>query len=153
MKNLVRRSGVFAVAPIWALVWASPGGALELLSNIGINFPISSMFDIWPAVLGIPGAVGSVLFCAGLWNAAGERRLDEWSLPRLGSVGGFIGLLLGVFALLMGLGDHAYPAMWPRGLVTVALGTFLGIAAAVITAVVFRYAAHDEASMVAGARG
>lgn len=153
MKKLLRRSGVFGVGLIWAAVWASPAVVIEGASNLGIDFPITSLFDIWPTVLAVPGLLGAVMFCAGLWSAEGERRLDETSIPRLGASGAVIGLLLGVLAAASGVANHAYPGLWPRALVIAGLTTLLGALSAVASALVFRYAAAEQSAALAGTRG
>lgn len=140
MKSLFRRSGVIGVALIWAFTWAVPAMVLEALSNVGINFPITSLFDMWPMVLGIPGVIAGVVFTAGLWSADGRPTLETWSSARLASWGGLIGFLFGMVAFLSGVADPEYPAVWPRATAIVGLTTLLGIAAALLTALAFRHA-------------
>lgn len=149
MKSVVRRSGVFGVAAIWALVWALPAFVIEGLSNIGINFPITSLFDIWPMVLGIPGVIGGVAFRGGLFIANRQRSLEQWSPESVAIWGGLIGLLLGTLAFFNGVAYPEYRAVWPRATAIIGLTTVLGIAAALTSALVFRYAGEER--LTAGA--
>jgi hypothetical protein len=102
MKEWMRRiRGAIIVGLTWAIGWGVIGGGLmELLID-----PHGRIADIWPAVLGIPGFFGGVLFSIVLAAAERHRRFDELSLPRFGALGAVAGALLGgVGVALLGLG-------------------------------------------------
>lgn len=89
------------VGVTWALGWGFVGGALME----GIVDPHGRIADIWPAVLGIPGFFGGVLFSVVFSVAERRRRFDELSLPRFGAWGAAAGALLALPAILvLGLG-------------------------------------------------
>lgn len=86
---------------IWAIGWGFVGGAVME----GIVDPHGRIADIWPAVLGIPGFFGGILFSAVFSIAERRRRFDELSLPRFGAWGAAAGALLALPAIIvLGLG-------------------------------------------------
>jgi hypothetical protein len=98
---LKRLRGAVVVGLLWAIGWGFVGGAvMELIVD-----PHGRIADIWPAVLGIPGFFGGVLFSAMFSIAERRRRFDELSLPRFGAWGAVAGALLAVPAIaVFGLG-------------------------------------------------
>jgi hypothetical protein len=94
------RSAV-VVGLIWAIGWGFVGGGvMETIVD-----PNGRIADIWPAVLGIPGFFGGVLFSVVFSIAERRRRFDELSLPRFGAWGAVAGALLAVPAIAaFGLG-------------------------------------------------
>ena len=141
---MVRGSGVIGVVAIWALVWTAPAVVIEGASNLGIDFPITSLFDIWPVVLAIPGVIGAVVFRAGLRIADRQRPAHAWSRGALAIWGGLIGLLLGTIAFLNGVAYPEYPAVGPRATAIAGSATVLGIVAALTSALMFRHAAEER---------
>lgn len=117
MNRWLRRlRGALMVGVTWALAWGLVGGGLmELIVDRH-----GRIADIWPAVLGIPGFFGGILFSVVFSVAERRRRFEELSLPRFGAWGAMAGALLGVLGVvLFGL----------SGLVIVPL-TLLGAASA-----------------------
>lgn len=95
----VRSTVVMGV--IWAIGWGFiGGGVMETIVD-----PHGRIADIWPAVLGIPGFFGGVIFSVVFAIAERRRRFDELSLPRFGAWGAVAGALLSVPAIAaFGLG-------------------------------------------------
>lgn len=94
--------GVIAVVLTWGLVWAMPGGVIELLANLGTPVPGTDHVDMWPQTLGIPGTVGGVIFVA-LLATVGRWRTFETSSPALLAVLGVtVGLLVGGIFMSVG---------------------------------------------------
>src|SRR5919108_6241887 len=98
---LRRIRGAVFLGVVWALVWGIGGGGfMEAIVD-----PHGRIADIWPAVLGIPGFFGGIIFSVALSIAERRRRFDELSLPRFGALGAVTGALLGVLGGgLFGLG-------------------------------------------------
>lgn len=102
MTRWLRRiRGAVVVGALWAIGWGVLGGGfMELAVD-----PHGRIADIWPAVLGIPGFFGGVLFSAVFSIAERRRRFDQLSLPRFGAWGAVAGALLAVPAItVFGLG-------------------------------------------------
>jgi hypothetical protein len=79
----------------WFAGWAGVGFLMELIDRSG------QIADIWPAVLGIPGFFGGVVFSAVLGIAAGRRRFDELSLRSFAALGAGAGVLLGAIPFVV----------------------------------------------------
>ena len=102
MTGWLRRiRGAVVVGLMWAIGWGFVGGAVME----GIVDPHGRIADIWPAVLGIPGFFGGILFSAVLAIVERRRRFDELSLPRIGVWGAVAGALLALPGIaVLGLG-------------------------------------------------
>ena len=98
MTRWLRRiRGAVVVGLIWAIAWGvGVGGLMEAVVD-----PHGRIADIWPAVLGIPGFFGGLIFSVVLSIAERKRRFDQLSLPRFGALGAVAGALLGVPAVAM----------------------------------------------------
>lgn len=100
---LKRVRGAVVVGAIWAIGWGViGGGVMEAIVD-----PRGRIADIWPAVLGIPGFFGGVIFSFVFSIAERRRRFDELSLPRFAAWGAVAGALLavpGIAALGLGAG-------------------------------------------------
>jgi hypothetical protein len=96
MRHWLRRvRGALLVGVTWALAWGIGGGGLmELIFDRH-----GRIADIWPAVLGIPGFFGGIIFSIVLAATERHRRFDELSLPRFGAWGALAGALLGVVGM------------------------------------------------------
>lgn len=127
---LKRIRSAVVVGLIWAIGWGFVGGAVME----GIVDPHGRIADIWPAVLGIPGFFGGILFSAVLSVAEHRRRFDELSLPRFGAWGAVAGALLTVPAI----------ALFGTGAGILVPLTVLGAASSVASLVLARRADHDE---------
>ena len=98
MRSWLRRiRGAIVMGVIWAIGWGFVGGAVME----GIVDPHGRIADIWPAVLGIPGFFGGILFSAVLSIAERRRRFEELSLPRFGAWGAVAGALLTLPAIAL----------------------------------------------------
>jgi hypothetical protein len=102
MRGWLRRiRGALALGVLWALAWGLGGGGLME----AIIDPHGRIADIWPAVLGIPGFFGGLIFSVVLATTERRRRFHELSLTRFGAWGAVSGALLGIPAIaLLGLG-------------------------------------------------
>jgi hypothetical protein len=131
MTRWLRRiRGAVVVGLTWAVAWGVVGGGvMEAIVD-----PHGRIADIWPAVLGIPGFFGGVIFSVMFSIAERRRRFDELSLPRFGAWGAVAGALLGVLGVaVFGLG----------GLIVVPLA-LLGAASASGSLALARRADHRE---------
>lgn len=96
MKHWLRRlRGAVMVGVTWALAWGILGGGIME----AIVDPHGRIADIWPAVLGIPGFFGGIVFSVVLSIAERRRRFEELSLIRFGALGAVAGALLGIPAM------------------------------------------------------
>ena len=99
---------------VWAAGGFGVGGLIELIWNIWPGFPLGPVFDIWPAVLAIPGFMGGAAFSVVLGIAGRNRRFDELSLPRFAAWGAMGGAALGGLLVALGLGGADVPSLWLR---------------------------------------
>lgn len=127
---LKRIRSAVVVGVIWAIGWGFVGGAIME----GIVDPHGRIADIWPAVLGIPGFFGGILFSAVLSIAERRRRFDELSLPRFGTWGAVAGALLTIPAI----------ALFGTGAGILVPLTVLGAASSTASLVLARRADHHE---------
>lgn len=98
--------GAFGMGLTWAAGWAFVGGMIELIANLIPGLGWTSLVDIWPATLAIPGFVGGVVFSTVLGIAGRNRRFDQLSLPRFaawGAVGGVLMSLLPMALVAIGV--------------------------------------------------
>ena len=78
----------------WGAGWAFVGGLIELIANIIPGLGWTSLVDIWPATLAIPGFLGGMVFSTVLAVAGRNRRFDQLSLPRFAAWGAVGGVLM-----------------------------------------------------------
>ncbi len=137
--------GVVTMGLAWALIWASPGMAIEAIDNIA---PAARSFtraiDMWPQTLGLPGLVGGVLFSVLLLITEGRRRFAELSLPRSGAWGAVSGLLVGL--LVVWVMDTGLSDTWQLAAALVGLAILLGLIAGLASPLLFRFVAQRRAS-------
>lgn len=93
MKNGFGRA--LALPFLWALVWAIPGGAIEALSNLGVQPSFASSVDMWPQTLALPGLIGGIVFTALLAATGRWRALETASLALILGLGAVVGLAMG----------------------------------------------------------
>lgn len=105
MKRWLRRiRGAVGMGLVWAAVWAPAGVVIGLVVD-----PDGSMDEMWAAVGAYPGFLGGVVFSAVLGVAAGRRRLEQLSLPRVAAWGGAAGLLVGALPFALGASTTERP--------------------------------------------
>ena len=132
MKDGIGR--VLLLPLIWALVYAIPGGVIELLANVGMAPSFASNVDMWPQTLGFPGLIGGVVFAAVVLATRMWPRMATLSFGVLALLGAVVGLAAGgiVFAVDFIQGaPHEF-----------AFTTTMGALAAVASGVVFRMLAQ-----------
>jgi hypothetical protein len=95
----------------WFAGWVAVGFLMEFVD------PNGQVADIWPAVLGLPGFFGGVVFSVVLRVAAADRRFDELSLPRFGALGAVAGMLLGLIPFAIGDASGSMPVWQSVGLI------------------------------------
>lgn len=100
MKQWLRGfRGAFLMTLTWMVGWGVGfGGLMEAFVD-----PHGELVDIWPALMAFAGFIGGAVFCALRRISSGDRRFDEVSLARIATWGVVTGLILGVFAIAMGL--------------------------------------------------
>jgi len=107
VKGWLRRIRAgFGMGLTWAAGWGIVGGLIELIANIIPGLAWTSLIDIWPVTLAIPGFVGGVVFSTVLGIAGRNRRFDQLSLPRFaawGAVGGVLMSLLPITLVAVGV--------------------------------------------------
>jgi hypothetical protein len=131
MQTWMRRiRGALGMGLTWFAGWVAVGFLMEFVD------PNGQIADIWPAVLGIPGFIGGVVFSAVLGIAASRRRFDELSLPLFGALGAGAGVL--------GVLPFAISADIARAAVFLASTTTLGAISAVGTLAIARMADDRE---------
>ncbi|MDX1394985.1 MAG: hypothetical protein R3195_11350 [Gemmatimonadota bacterium] len=111
---LTRARGTLGMGLVWAAGGFGLGGVIELIWNIWPGFPLGPVFDIWPAVLAIPGFMGGAAFSVVLGIAGRNRSFDELSLPRFAGWGALGGAALGGLFVALGLGGADAPSLWLR---------------------------------------
>lgn len=141
MKNGVVRG--LGLPCIWALTWAIPGGMIEALSNVGIEFSFSNNVDMWPQTLGIPGFVAGVVFVAVIAASMRILTFESWSLGLQAGLGAIVGIATA--AIIMAFG-------WIGGTPTeFAFTTVMGGIAAVTSALLLRRFGSRRARAAAAA--
>ena len=134
-----RIRGAIGLGLLWAAAGAGVGALIELIDNVlPAAHPLTRLVDMWPQTLAIPGFLGGVVFATVLGIAAGRRRFDELSLPRITAWGAVAGLLLGGLAMALGA-----PAVF-LGIMT------LGSAIAAAGSLALARRADDRRSLDAG---
>jgi hypothetical protein len=137
-KRMGGVSGAIAMVLTWAFVWAIPGGAIEALSNLGLELSFASNVDMWPQTLAIPGFVGGLVFSALLAVVERGRGLEGLSLGLLAGLGVIVGLLVGGIFMAAGwIGGESAPYEF-------AFTTVMGGVAAVASGLLFRYLARRK---------
>ncbi len=105
MKRWPRRiRGAVGMGLVWAAVWAPAGVLLGMIVD-----PDGAMDEMWVAVGAYPGFLGGVVFSAVLAVAAGRRRLEQLSLPRVAAWGAAAGLLVGALPSALGASTAEHP--------------------------------------------
>jgi hypothetical protein len=107
VKQWLRRiRGAFGMGLTWAAGWGLVGGLIELIANIIPGLGWTSLIDIWPVTLAIPGFVAGMVFSTVLGIAGRNRRFDQLSVPRFaawGAVGGVLMSLLPIALVAVGV--------------------------------------------------
>ncbi len=105
MKRWLRRiRGAVGMGLVWAAAWAPAGVLLGMVVD-----PDGSMDEMWAAVGAYPRFLGGVAFSAVLAAAAGRRRLEPLSLPRVAAWGAAAGLLVGALPFALGASTTERP--------------------------------------------
>lgn len=136
-KGLRRIRGAFGMGLTWAAGWAFVGGLIELIANIIPGLGWTSLIDIWPATLAIPGFLGGMVFSTVLAVAGRNRRFDQLSLPRFAAWGAVGGVLMSLLPIALvaagGLTPDATVNVWRFTAELLAPLTVLGAASASAT--------------------
>jgi hypothetical protein len=139
MKKWLRRiRGAVLMGLIWAAVWAPVAVLMGMIVD-----PDGSMDEMWVMVGAYPGFLGGVVFSAVLGIAAGRRRLDELSLPRVGAWGAVAGLLVGALPFAVGEPTTELP-LWLLGGVVIGSITLLSAVSAAGSLALARRAERRE---------
>lgn len=100
MSPVLRKlRGAIGMAMVWAIGWAVIGGGIME----GILDPNGEIVDIWPVLLAIFGFLGGLAFSVVLGIAARRRRFSELSLAQFTVWGAVAGIMLGIFAISVGV--------------------------------------------------
>jgi hypothetical protein len=100
-KWLRRIRGAFGMGLTWGAGWAFVGGLIELIANLVPGLAWTSLIDIWPVTLAIPGFVGGMVFSTVLAVAGRNRRFDQLSLPRFAAWGAVGGVLMSLVPIAL----------------------------------------------------
>jgi hypothetical protein len=131
--------GTVAMMLTWTVGWGLGfGGLMELYD------PHGQIGDVWPTALAIPGFIGGVVFSALLWIAESGRSFDQVSIARMATWGLVTGFVLGVLTIPAKVGDVS-----PGAFGMIAIGTGLGIVAAIGSAIFFRLIARWQGPALA----
>lgn len=137
--------GVLATSLTWALAWACPGVAIELIDNVVPGaLPFAREIDMWPQTLGLPGLVGGVVFSVLVLISERGRGLGELSLPRSGAWGAVSGLIVG--ALIAWGVDSGLSVSRHLAAAVVGLATLLGAVSGVGSPLLLRSAGQRRGS-------
>ncbi len=136
--------GTVVMILTWTVGWGIGfGGLIEASVD-----PHGEIVDIWPAAMAITGLLGGVVISALLRIAEGRRSFDEVSLARFAIWGLVTGLVLGVFAVAIGLSHDIAIDTPDRKPVApaamIGITTALGAVAAIGSAVFFRLLARRQ---------
>lgn len=146
MKKWLIRSGPVGMALIWFVGWAlGAGGFMEAFID-----PRGEIADIWPMVLGIPGAVCGVMFWLVLRVAEGGRAADALPTGRLLAWGAVSGAVVGSCGFAVSVAGDASVEAWVRALVFIGVPTALSAISAVATSWLLRLIERRQTPAAAG---
>ncbi len=128
MKNGIGR--VLLLPLVWGVVFAIPGGMIELLANIGMAPSFASNVDMWAQTLALPGLIGGVVFAVVMLATRMWQRLDAMSLGLLAVLGGIVGVSTGLIVVALGLIEGTA--------VELAFTATMGVLSAVASGIAFR---------------
>lgn len=144
--------GAVTMALAWALLWAFPGGVIEVIDNVAPSaHSLTRRIDMWPQTLGLPGLIGGGLFSVLLLITEGRRRFAEVSRPRAAAWGAVSGLLVGALVVWVLGWEPSDP--WQPAAGVAGLATLFGALSGAASVGAFRYAARKRLSAAAGAEG
>ena len=130
--------GAIAMALVWGLLWALPGGVIEAIDNVApAAHGFTRQVDMWMQTLGLPGLVAGLLFSALLLATGGRRRFADVRPARAVSVGAGAGLCVGgllVWGMDTGLSEPMALALAVTG-----YAVLMGAASGIASVRLFRY--------------
>lgn len=129
-KSTDEFASIITLPFIWALVWAVPGGVIELLSNLGAELAFASNVDMWPQTLALPGFVAGLVFFALIAAAGRTSTFMSWPLGTSAGLGALAGSA--TWGIILALGYIGGSTM------ELAFTTVMGAAAAVTSTLIFR---------------